>query len=179
MVPREGSAPSTSGCRPDVMLLGFPSLASQMPERNGHFATAITTGRVEARPAKTGCRGWNRTSIRAFKGRCPTIRRPGKWWLARITLPVLRIKSPLHHFNACEPKHWCSGQDSHLHWRRSRRRASANWATRAETGASARNGLPKSCKSGARRRRSLREMQCTELIRLPSERIAEQCFEGD
>ena len=26
---------------------------------------------------KVGCRGWNRTSIRAVKGRCPTVRRPG------------------------------------------------------------------------------------------------------
>ncbi len=56
-------------------------------------------------PLQTGCRGWNCTSIRAFKGRCPTIRRPGnKWWPARVTRPVLRIKSPLHHFNACRPK---------------------------------------------------------------------------
>ena len=46
------------------------------------------------------------------------------WWPARVTLPVQRIKSPLHHFNACRPK-WCSRQDSHLHWRRSRRRVSA------------------------------------------------------
>ena len=53
-----------------------------------------------------------------------------KWWPARVTRPVLRIKSPLHHFNACEPvlaygQKWCSWQDLHLHWRRSRRRASA------------------------------------------------------
>src|SRR4029077_20911586 len=27
---------------------------------------------------ESGCRGWNCTSIRAFKGRCPTIRRPGR-----------------------------------------------------------------------------------------------------
>ena len=27
-----------------------------------------------------------------------------KWWPARVTRPVPRIKSPLHHFNACEPK---------------------------------------------------------------------------
>lgn len=71
-----------------------------------------------------GCRGWNCTSIRAFKGRCPTIGRPGKWWPARVTRPVLRIKSPLHHFNACRPN-WCSRQDLHPHWRRSRRRVSA------------------------------------------------------
>ena len=54
--------------------------------------------------AEIGCRGWNCTSIRAFKGRCPTIRRPGILWPARVTLPVQRIKSPLHHFNACRPK---------------------------------------------------------------------------
>src|SRR6266540_4903912 len=78
MVAREGSAPPTSGCRPDVILF--------------HHRAEI------------GCRGWNCTSIRAFKGRCPTIRRPGNWWPARVTLPVQRIKSPLHHFNACRPK---------------------------------------------------------------------------
>jgi len=106
------------------------------------------------------------------------------WWPARVTRPVLRIKSPLHHFNACRPKigspgrsskseDWCSWQGSHLHWRRSRRRASAGWATRAEFGAPTRNGLPKSCKSGAPNGtvRS-RELQCTEFIRLPSECIA-------
>src|ERR1041385_2192714 len=27
-----------------------------------------------------------------------------KWWPARVTRPVPRIKSPLHHFNACRPK---------------------------------------------------------------------------
>ena len=159
MVAREGSAPSISGCRPDVILFHHQ--------------------------AEIGCRGWNCTSIRAFKGRCPTIRRPGnKWWPARVTRPVLRIKSPLHHFNACRPKigspgrsskseDWCSWQGSHLHWRRSRRRASAGWATRAEFGAPTRNGLPKSCKSGAPNGtvRS-RELQCTEFIRLPSECIA-------
>ena len=110
MVARKGSAPPTSGCRPDVILF--------------HHRAEI------------GCRGWNRTSIRAFKGRCPTVRRPGKelarraealsegWWPARVTRPVLRIKSPLHHFNACRPN-WCSRQDLHPHWRRSRRRVSA------------------------------------------------------
>ena len=98
MVARKGSAPPTSGCRPGAILF--------------HHR------------ADVGCRGWNCTSIRAFKGRCPTIRRPGNWWPARVTLPVQRIKSPLHHFNACRPKR-CSRQDSHLHWRRSRRRVSA------------------------------------------------------
>lgn len=40
-----------------------------------------------------------------------TIRQ--SWWLARVMRPVLRIKSPLHHFNACEPK-WCPRKDSNL-----------------------------------------------------------------
>ena len=26
---------------------------------------------------RSGCRGWTRTTIVAFKGRCPTVRRPG------------------------------------------------------------------------------------------------------
>ncbi len=78
MVAREGIAPPTSVCRTDMILF--------------HHRAEI------------GCRGWNRTRIRAFKGRCPTIRRPGNWWPARVTRPVLRIKSPLHHFNACRPK---------------------------------------------------------------------------
>src|ERR1051326_1663905 len=30
-----------------------------------------------------------------------------------------------------ETRRWCSRQDSHLHWRRSRRRVSAVWTTRA------------------------------------------------
>src|SRR6267378_2109904 len=38
------------------------------------------------------------------KGDVLLVRRPGKWWPARVTLPVQRIKSPLHHFNACRPK---------------------------------------------------------------------------
>jgi hypothetical protein len=29
-----------------------------------------------------------------------------KWWTARVMLPALRLKRPLHHFNACGPK-WC------------------------------------------------------------------------
>src|SRR6185436_11133847 len=48
--------------------------------------------------------------------------------------------------------------------------------TRPKTGAPTRNGLPTSCKSDAHKRRSLRETQCTELIRLPSERIAENAL---
>ena len=174
MVAREGFAPSISGCRPDVMLfhhqayeiydlrmtiyaqIGGSSLQENWPAIRSSESTyqpsfargygghpSLRLASVLPR-AKDGCRGWNCTSIRAFKGRCPTVRRPGnKWWPARVTRPVLRIKSPLHHFNACRPKigspsrsstgeGWCSWQDSHLHWRRSRRRASSGWATRAD-----------------------------------------------
>ena len=64
-----------------------------------------------------------------------------KWWPARVTRPVLRIKSPLHHFNACRPN-WCSRQDLHLHWRRSRRRVSAlDYASKL-------NGASSRCCSG-------------------------------
>ena len=27
-----------------------------------------------------------------------------EWWPARVTLPVQRLKRPLHHFNACRPE---------------------------------------------------------------------------
>ena len=81
-----------------------------------------------------------------------------KWWPARVTRPVPRIKSPLHHFNACRPK-WRSRQEwtsqvlrygfpkrdgslsrtaKHLHWRRSRRRASALGYASKRNGASSR-----------------------------------------
>ena len=59
----------------------------------------------------------------ACKGHFP-VAHGQKWWPAGVVRPVQRIKSPLHHFNACRPK-GCSRQDLHLHWRRSRRRASA------------------------------------------------------
>ena len=71
MVARKGSAPPTSGCRPDVILF--------------HHRAEI------------GCRGWNRTSIRAFKGRCPTIRRPGDELVEPevVATAPYRIKSPV------------------------------------------------------------------------------------
>ena len=71
VVAREGSAPPTSGCRPDAMLF--------------HHRAEI------------GCRGWNCTSIRAFKGRCPTIRRPGNELVEPevVATSPNRIKSPV------------------------------------------------------------------------------------
>jgi hypothetical protein len=68
MVAREGAAPPISGCRPDVILLGFPSLARWVPEAvTSASRIAITTERKGI-----GCRGWIRTNMAAFKGRCPT-----------------------------------------------------------------------------------------------------------
>src|SRR5438093_11394329 len=61
MVAREGIAPPTSLCRQDAILF--------------HHRAQI------------GCRGWNCTSIRAFKGRSPTIRRPGnRFWNWRLSI---------------------------------------------------------------------------------------------
>src|SRR5690242_1977832 len=41
---------------------------------------------------------------------CWPLRRR-RWWPAGVTRPVPRIKSPLHHFNACEPKSELPEQD--------------------------------------------------------------------
>ena len=83
-----------------------------------------------------------------------------------VALRAPRIKSPLHHFNACRPK-WCSRQDSHLHWRRSRRRASAlGYASKMIAHVTVADGH----EDGALTR------SCTELIRLPSERIADNAL---
>ena len=88
MVAREGSAPSTSGCRPDVMLFH-------------HRA-------VEARPAKlVASPGFAPGPSGSKPGMLRLHHEAVNWWPARVTRPVLRIKSPLHHFNACRPK-WCS-----------------------------------------------------------------------
>ena len=55
-----------------------------------------------SRRVKAGCRGWIRTTTLAFKGHVLLLDDPAmNWWPARVTLPVQRIKSPLHHFNAC------------------------------------------------------------------------------
>ena len=91
MVAREGYAPSTSGCRPDVMLFH-------------HRA-------VETRSVKNGCLAWICTRSVGVKARYAAVTPRGSrnsvfenWWPAGVTRPVLRIKSPLHHFNACRPK---------------------------------------------------------------------------
>ena len=47
--------------------------------------------------AEIGCRGWTRTTILAFKGRCPAIRRPGKKLVEPevVATSPCRIKSPM------------------------------------------------------------------------------------
>jgi hypothetical protein len=85
MVAGEGSAPPTSGCRPDVILFHHRAKRREkeecrMKKRKCGAARPNRTSYFFILPSsvKSGCRGWNRTSIRAFKGRCPTIRRPGR-----------------------------------------------------------------------------------------------------
>ena len=70
--------------------------------------------------------------------------RQRKWWPARVTRPVLRIKSPLHHFNACRPEKW--SQPPVLPW------AQLAYETRLSAGSTAairdvtKNGAPtRSC----------------------------------
>ena len=99
MVAREGSAPSISGCRPDVMLFHHQ--------------------------AETGCLAWIRTKTDGVKARnaaCYTTRQ-GMVEPEVVATSPNRIKSPvpvscgfsskpvlprklsgLHHFNACRPK---------------------------------------------------------------------------
>src|SRR5262245_19140627 len=60
------------------------------------------------RTNRIGCRGWNCTRIRASKGRCPTIRRPGREekgvmerWGA-----LQKRSSPLRHYPIAPLLHW-------------------------------------------------------------------------
>lgn len=159
MVAREGSAPSTSGCRPDVMLFHHRAFGiCDLRRTIDAIRLRSARGSSIVNPQlliKTGCLAWICTRTVGVKTRHAAVtprgnrsaefgvrnnRKPGAdgppfrvpnsalrvvdWWPARVTRPVPRIKSPLHHFNACRPN-WCSRQDLHLHWRRSRRRASA------------------------------------------------------
>ena len=63
-----------------------------------------------------GCRGWNRTSIRAFKGRCPTIRRPGNELMEPevVATSPYRIKSPVPVCCGSTPWNWWAREDLHL-----------------------------------------------------------------
>ena len=78
MVAREGVAPPTLGCRPRMILLHHR--ADWLPRLDSH---------QDRRGQSPVCSGY-------------TTRQ--SWWPARVTLPVQRVKSPLHHFNACRPK---------------------------------------------------------------------------
>ena len=85
LVAREGSAPSTSGCRPDAILFHHRAVLAHCQK--------LATGAGIA-PAFAPSKG------AVLRLDDPAI----KWWPARVTRPVPRIKSPLHHFNACRPK---------------------------------------------------------------------------
>ena len=111
MVAREGSAPSTSGCRPDVILFHHRAVLA-----HGHdWLPGLDLHQHK----------------RLQRALSYELDDPAKWWPASVTLRVQRLKRPLLHFKDCRPK-WCSRQDSHPHLRRSQRRASAGWATRAQ-----------------------------------------------
>ncbi len=72
--------------------------------------------------------------------------RQRNWWPARVTRPVLRIKSPLHHFNACRPGKW--SQPPVLPW------AQLAYETRLSAGSTAairdlrKNGAPTRSRTG-------------------------------
>src|ERR1044072_1357992 len=58
-----------------------------------------------------GCRGWIRTTIIAFKGRCPTVRRPGD----ELVEPEVVATSP---YRIKSPVPVCCGFDSVKGWAR-------------------------------------------------------------
>jgi hypothetical protein len=89
--------------------------------------------------------GWSiRTIIRAFKGRCPTVRRPGKG-LCRAAPDSHRVRDGLQPSASTERglsplplpwatgahRRWCRVKDSHPQPSRSERDASAGWANAA------------------------------------------------
>src|SRR5580658_9083878 len=111
MVAREGSAPSTSGCRPDVILFHHRAVLA-----HGHdWLPGLDLHQHK----------------RLQRALSYELDDPANWWPASVTLRVQRLKRPLLHFKACRPK-WCSRQESHLHCRRSQRRVSAGWTTRVK-----------------------------------------------
>jgi hypothetical protein len=81
-----GLAPSNSVCRTDVILFHHRAL-KKCRRQNEECRRSLLRGRKPRLlhsafiilPWPTGCRGSIRTIIRAFKGRCPTVRRPGSW----------------------------------------------------------------------------------------------------
>ena len=80
MVARAGNSPASPLCKRGILILN---------------QRAVMARRAEL--GEAGCRGWNRTSIRAFKGRCPTIRRPGNEVVEPevVATSPYRIKSPV------------------------------------------------------------------------------------
>jgi hypothetical protein len=112
MVAREGSAPSTSGCRPDAIL--FHHRAFQI--RNAEFGVRNENSKTVAAQSSTPHSALSTPHLNWLPGleshqhsrlqralSCDWTTRQENWWPARVTRPVPRIKSPLHHFNACRP----------------------------------------------------------------------------
>ncbi len=63
-----------------------------------------------------GCRGWIRTTIVAFKGRCPTVRRPGNELVEPevVATSPNRIKSPVPVYCGFSSEKWWAREDLHL-----------------------------------------------------------------
>ena len=76
MVAREGVAPPTSLCKRDMIL--FHHRAFQM--QSSELRVQSDLNRILT---LIGYRGWTCTNTRAFKGRCPAIKRRGKEMVAR------------------------------------------------------------------------------------------------
>ena len=97
----------------------FPSLASQAPKRDVRFANcnapafAPSKGAVlrlddpaielGVQTAECGIKKHANRDLTLFRTPHSQLH-TGNWWPARVTRPVLRIKSPSHHFNACRPE---------------------------------------------------------------------------
>ena len=75
-----------------------------------------------------------------IKHRCPSVFIRGLNLSQKLVEPEVVATSPCpvkSRVPVCcgfDSWKWCSRRDSHLHWRRSQRRASAGWATRANFG---------------------------------------------
>ena len=135
MVAREGSAPSLSGCRPDVILF--------------HHRAEI------------GCLAWIRTKTNGVKARHAAVTPRGK----ELVEPEVVATSP---YRIKSPVPVCCGFDSLKIG--GRERTCTSKAHRFSICGVCCSRLTTRPKNGAPTR------SCTELIRLPSERIAENAL---
>jgi hypothetical protein len=83
--------------------LAFQALQISCPSETFASRKAITLGGNCVRPELATGAGVA-PAFAPSKGAVLRLDDPAfKWWPARVTRPVPRIKSPLHHFNACRP----------------------------------------------------------------------------